>query len=271
MCKPPTDDFNSQEQTLVSLIRQAVPAQKIYMLGKKLPHQLTATVFMHDAAARCRPVHYWLLVLVDKAGGLTNNYIQDKIENNCRRLAAVTVIVLDTRQFGNWLNGGHCFACTVVKAAPLLYGNGDISLPVTGATNYNAAESTEARCRQGIDRVTEFMTGAELYRLRQQYKMAAFMLHQAAEQGLLTVFKKATGLYLRTHNIDKLLRYCAIVNDQIPNVFSAESEADTRLLRLLQKAYIDSRYREDFCISSADVATITERIKIVQELLEQTG
>lgn len=42
--------------------------------------------------------------------------------------------------------------------------------------------------------------------------MAAFMLHQAAEQALLTIFKKATGWHVNTHNIDKLLRYCSMVN-----------------------------------------------------------
>ena len=46
-------------------------------------------------------------------------------------------------------------------------------------------------CTQGINIVNEFIAGAELFRVREQNKMAAFMLHQAAEQALLTIFKKA--------------------------------------------------------------------------------
>ncbi|MDB5279757.1 MAG: hypothetical protein JWR61_4712, partial [Ferruginibacter sp.] len=95
------------------------------------------------------------------------------------------------------------------------------------------------------------------------------MLHQAAEQALLTIFKKGTGLHLSSHNIHKLLRYCALVNYKIPAIFPAGNEASERLLRLLQKAYIEARYKEDFAISSADLISITEKVKMLQGILQQ--
>jgi HEPN domain-containing protein len=36
---------------------------------------------------------------------------------------------------------------------------------------------------------TEFLAGAELFRIRKQNKMAAFMLHQAAEHGMLAIIQ----------------------------------------------------------------------------------
>ncbi|MEO6230919.1 MAG: hypothetical protein ABJB11_13775 [Ferruginibacter sp.] len=62
------------------------------------------------------------------------------------------------------------------------------------------------------------------------------MLHQAAEQALLAIFKKATGLHINTHNIDKLIRYCTMVNYQIAAVFPRENDEDQRLFSLLQRA-----------------------------------
>ncbi|MCW3090505.1 MAG: hypothetical protein JWP81_1574 [Ferruginibacter sp.] len=47
-------------------------------------------------------------------------------------------------------------------------------------------------------------------KIRSQNKMAAFMLHQAAEHALHTILKKATGLHVNTYNIDRLLRYCTM-------------------------------------------------------------
>ncbi|MBP6022224.1 HEPN domain-containing protein [Ferruginibacter sp.] len=122
-------------------------------------------------------------------------------------------------------------------------------------------------CTQGINKVNEFIAGAELFRVREQNKMAAFMLHQAAEQALLTIFKKATDWPVNTHNIDKLLRYCSMVNYKIPAIFPRDSEAGKRLFGLLQKAYIDTRYKDDFAINSSELNALTQTIKTLQEIM----
>ncbi len=62
----------------------------------------------------------------------------------------------------------------------------------------------------GFNKVNEFLAGAELYRIRKQNKMAAFMLHQATEHALHTILKIGIGLYINRHNLDKIMRYCYI-------------------------------------------------------------
>ena len=263
-----TEDFKSQEATLVAMITEAVAVEKIYLLGSSLQQQRTESIFMPDAPSRRNVGHYWLLVLVDKDCGLSNNYVQDKIENNCRHFIRVTVIVLHTAQFNNWLTEGHRFACTVRKIAVVLYDSGNIVLSNQAAVEEAAGKTAiQSYCTQGCNKVNEFIAGAELYTVRKQNKMAAFMLHQAAEQALHTIFKKETGLYINTHNIDKLLRYCAMVNYTIPAIFPKEGEANERLLTLLQKAYIDTRYRDDFSITGEELQIIKERIKALQGMI----
>lgn len=265
-----TEEFKSQEAKLVAIITEAVPVEKIYMLGSSLQQQRTESVFKIDAPS-CRKVgHYWLLVLTDKSCGHSDSYIQDKIENNCLHFIPVTVIVLHTEQFNHWLTEGHRFACTVIKIAMKLYDSNNIPLVVPNTINEEAGKKiTEAYCTQGSNRVNEFIAGAGLYQVRKQNRMAAFMLHQAAEHVLHTLFKKATGLHVNTHNIDKLLRYCTMVNYKIPAIFPRENEADKKLFGLLQKAYIDTRYKDDFTISSTELTTITERIKTLQAMIEE--
>lgn len=97
------------------------------------------------------------------------------------------------------------------------------------------------------------------------------MLHQAAEHALHIILKKATGLHINTHSIDKLIRCCTMINYKIPAIFPREKEADERLFRLLQKAYIDTRYKEGFVINISDILTLTKRVKALQEIVQDTG
>lgn len=259
-----TEKFKSQEAELVEIILQAVPAEKIFLLGSSLEQQRTESIFMTDAPS-CRKVgHYWLLVLMKKDCGYSTSYVQDKIENNCQHFVPVTAIVLHTDRFSDWISEGHRFAHTVLKIAVLLHDNGSLPLPAAG---YEEADNKITEGYYCTNKVNEFIAGADLYRAKKQNGMAAFMLHQAAEQVLHTLFKKETGLHINTHNIDKLLRYCTMVNYQLPAVFPKEKEADRRLLKLLQRAYIEARYKDDFAISNSDLLTIKERIEALQGIV----
>ena len=127
-------------------------------------------------------------------------------------------MVLYASSFEAWLTDGHGFARAVVKIAVCLYGKKHtLSFQVQG--NSDAAHEKEMRYKDGMNKSNEFIAGAELYMLRKQNNLAAFMLHQAAEQALHAMFYKATGMYLHSHNIEKLMRYCTMVCYELPQVF----------------------------------------------------
>src|SRR5690606_7499001 len=108
-------------------------------------------------------------------------------------------------------------------------------------------------------------------RVRKQHKMAAFMLHQSAEQALRTLLKMGTGYHANTHSIDRLLRYGSLVAYQLPQLFPRQTDQEKRLFNLLQKAYIDTRYKEDYKITDNELLTLTERIRRTHEILAETG
>ena len=128
------------------------------MLGSSLQQQRTESILMTDAPS-CRKVgHYWLLVLVDKDCGHSNGYVQDKIENNCQYFIPVTVIVLHTEQFNNWLTEGHRFACTVMKIAVMLHDSNHTTLVTPNGINEEAdKKAMETYCTQGINKVNELL------------------------------------------------------------------------------------------------------------------
>ena len=266
-----SQSFKEQEIRLTELITEAVPAEKVYILGCTMVQQRTESIFAYDALSGRFVSHYYILVLINKNSANSNSNLQDKIENNCRSFIPVTAIVIHTDQFNDWLAEGHPFACKVVTIAQNLYDTG-IVLPATPQALDQQALSkiNEAQYNAGINKVQEFLAGADLYRIREQNKMAAFMLHQAAEQSLHTLFRISTGLYVNTHSIDKLIRYCSMVSYKITAIFLRNNEKNEHIFQLLQKAYIDSRYKESYLIKLEDLLTITERVRALELIIKET-
>ena len=259
-----TESFKEQHTELVKIILETVDADKIYFLGSTLKYRRTESIFMTDAPS-CRYVgHYYVLVLIGNGQGL--NVIQDKIENNCRHFIPVTAIVLQTDQFNQWLIEGHQFSQTVCRIAVLLHGKKD-STPEISNAELNKTDK-ESICNQGLNMVNEFLAGADLFRIREQNKMAVFMLHQATEQALRAILKITTGLYLNTHNLDKLIRYCSMVSYTVADIFPKDNEKDGRLFQLLQKAYIDSRYKKDYIIRTDDIILLTDKVRNLLEIVK---
>ena len=128
-----------------------------------------------------------------------------------------------------------------------------------------AVEELAKQNRLALQKVQAFFAGAELFMVRKEYKMAAFMMHQCAEHALLAILKKGSGLHVNTHNLDKLVRYCSMVNYHIPEIFPRANEQQERLFQLLQKAYIDTRYKNDYHIHASELDTIkTMLVKLIE-------
>lgn len=257
-------DYKDQTEQVVALVREAYPVEQLYLLGLTVNSRRTESLFSAGGVSAREVSHYYLLSLVEKDDAYTINCIQDKIEGRLQHYIPVTTIVMAINEFNKWLLKGHVFANSVLKRAQKLYDSGKTNL--TEAAEIDEAlqrKDTERVMQQASLRPEEFLAGAELYCLRKQYKMAAFMLHQAAEQALQGLLIVHTGLRVNTHSIDKLVRYCSMFDYRLPAIFSRRTEQDRRLFGLLQKAYIDARYKEDYTISYDEVCQLTERVKEV--------
>ncbi len=263
-----TDSFKEQHQQLVDIILKACAVEKIYLLGSTLLTSRTESIFMPDTAS-CRQVgHYYLLVIIKSEQG--HNQAQDTIENNCQHFIPVTAIVLSDERFEEWLLEGHPFAHAVYTKAILLHGEKETTnLSVATKDKTAIQKENNTIYTAGLNKVEEFLAGADLYRIREQNKMCAFMLHQAAEQSLHTLLQLKTGLRVVTHNLDKLYRYCCMVCYQLPEIiFGSNKENDKRLFNLLQKAYIDTRYKSDYFINTVDLLALTELINRLLKVLK---
>lgn len=119
----------------------------------------------------------------------------------------------------------------------------------------------------GKNRAAEFLAGAELFVARKEYSMAAFMLHQSAEQSLLTLIRARTGYHANTHSIDRLLRLAELVSYQIRDVLPRTTDKQKNIFGRLQKAYIDARYQTEYEANEEDIQYLLPKVKYLLELL----
>lgn len=249
-------------------VKEAVAIDRLYLLGLTHTQHHTETLFAAPGATHNEATHCWLLAIVGEEGpGLYN--LPDKLETGLLPLVASTVIVLSAAAFRQWLTEGHPFAVAVYANGYLLHQEPGLVLPTPAEVDEGQQQKeTALLSAQTRQRMREFLAGAELYTVRLQYGLAAFLLHQAAEQALRTMLIVHTGLRLNTHSLDRLLRCCALFCSASPALFPRRSEKDKRLFALLQKAYVDARYKEDYRIKREELTALTEKVRLLQALFE---
>ncbi len=263
-----TERFKEQEAKLVEIIQGACSPVKIFLLGSSLLSRRTETVFLPDAPTCSHVGHYYVLVVIKSSQEA--NAVQDKIENRCKNFIPTTAIILIENRFDKWITEGHPFARTVYERAVILYGEKE-KQPLFHNDNPAAVEKENNEIyTTGLNKAAEFLAGAELYRIRSQNKMAAFMLHQAMEQTFLTLLRLKTGWHVNTHNLDKLYRYSCMVYYRLPElVFGNNKDRNKQLFYLLQRAYIDVRYRNDYNVNAFEITAMEEMVKRVYEMLKE--
>ena len=253
---------------LTEVILSAVAAKRIYVLAKTDLTTTLTSAFRKDAIKIQTGLHLHLLVLVELPVDSTASLLQDKIEQITRDICSTTVIVVEINQFSNWISEGHPFALVSVTNADLIF-----EAPGTPASQNTAiacselADSKQSIAGNGLNKVHEFLAGSDLFVLRKQNQLAAFMLHQSTEHALLTILKIHTGLRVTTHNLTRLIQLCLMGDLSVSNVYNKDSQEDQRVLKLLQRAYIDARYRQDYQISLKDLSAIRAKVHELAALI----
>ncbi|NCI46712.1 HEPN domain-containing protein [Sediminibacterium sp. WSJ-3] len=264
--------FLSVQQSLVNVIVREANPDLIYLLGASISRRRTESIFQQSAPTSHHISSCFLLILMQDLGNKETHDWQDKLENNCKTLLPVTIIVLQQSSFEEWLTNGHPFAANVQEIAPIIYKSEQFCLPDRISTNNEEQlKSLEMFHLEGLRKSKEFLAGSELFRIRKQHAMAAFMLHQSVEQSLRTILKIGTGYHSNTHSIDRLIRYTGLVSYQLPDVFPQQTEADKRLFSLLQKAYIDPRYKEGYQIGNDELLQLTAKAQQIIMITSEVG
>ena len=255
--------------TVTDIIVKAVHPEFIFLLGSSWEQQRSVSIFASMPATHQQVTHYDLLVIVPVEERRSVDEICDIIENRCRVHAVVTAIVFPVDRFLHLLEAGHPFCCEVVRVAKQWHDAGNIPLPEPPVCNASELllQAQHAFARW-IGMADEFLAGAGFYCSRKQFAMAAFMLHQVVERCYVGLMLVMTGYRPGTHNLDKLSRYVRVFSASLSMIFPRNSTKEENLFQLLQKAYIHTRYKDDYVITGHDAGTLLSRAEQLLEVVK---
>lgn len=166
---------------------------------------------------------------------------------------------------------GQYFFSDIVKEGVLLY-------DTTKVEFVQPKELTIEEQKEIAHRYFEiwFQAGSEFFETvsfslqRKNFKMAAFLLHQAAECFYYTILLVFTGYKPKTHNLKKLRKQSKYLSEKLFLLFPIENnKKEKHLFDLLKRGYIDARYRSDYLITEKEILSITDHISKMKTIVKE--
>ena len=126
-------------------------------------------------------------------------------------------------------------------------------------TDTNALNKIEGVFEKEHNKINAFLDGANFYIEKENFPQAAFMLHQYIE-----LWFRCAGLFImgkerKSHSIKELQTYLKAFAPVLGNLFNTEIEEEKNLLKLLDEAYIATRYLDNYHINKGQVQKILEK------------
>ena len=254
-------------QQLIAVIREVVKPDMIYLLGSSQQEIKSESIFISNPTKVNYTSEHYLLILISELNDKNIYEWEEIIECRCKSIIPIICIVLQTSNFEKWLMAGHSFAVKVFQSANITY-----STPTSPFDDIAVGESSDQKeikefYNTGINKAKEFLKTAELCRLCDQNALAMFMLHQSAEQALTALIKAGTGYHRRTHNLSRLIKLSGMVTSKVKSIFPQHTEEDKSLLKLLQSAYSDARYKRGYGVREEDSKIWSTRLTILLKFL----
>lgn len=246
---------------LIATINKNVQTEKIFCLGTNYYCKSASNIFETNVVQAPQVESYQLLILLGESEKRQEEDAQNIIENCGRVVVPFTTIILPPTVFNRWMQQGHGLAHRVYHANCLVYDAGNSALLPPG--NYNPAElckKVELEYRDWMQRAHHFLRGALYYKDQKLPELAAFNLHQTTELALMAIVRVTTGYRAGTHNIDRLFTYAVNFCSTSLNVLPNDTPTEKKLRKLLAKAYIHSRYKDDYVLTAEELTILIDRV-----------
>ena len=208
-----------------------------------------------------------ICVLVDK-GRKARRIERSSILRRDLRAATgmrVQLIAHTVKQFNKSLESGEFFYVDIAKEGIELSNPGDV------VVSQPKALTEEARREKAREDFEFWMAESDSF-LRthnhaindEDWRMAAFALHQTAEHALAAACLVLSGYRPKGHDLAELEDWCAQFDPTFRDIFPKTTPEDERLFELLNKAYVGARYRKSFSVSREDLDALQVRVSALR-------
>jgi HEPN domain-containing protein len=208
------------------------------------------------------PFTYYLLILTGYDEKVSDTEVSNKIEDNCKYLANVYAFVHKAGSAQAGVTAGQRFWVKARHKGIIAYQAIDFELPEHKEITFEVLmERAKLHWERWGVQGKEFFSGAELYRSRDNFRLAAFLLHQSVEGTLKALIQAILGYRVQMHNLSRLLRITLLFTDDLRKVFNLDTAEGEQLFTLLQTSYSQSRYRHEFNPDGKSVLALSKAVK----------
>ncbi|NNG56551.1 nucleotidyltransferase and HEPN domain-containing protein [Sphingomonas paucimobilis] len=203
--------------------------------------------------------HYWYVA-------------EDRILRDAAIARPVNIIVHSLDEVNQSLKRGEYFWVDIARDGIILYELPchplATPMPLTSADAYQMANAYFEEWLKKID------SGIKLSKFaieENEYKDAAFLLHQTTERAYICFLLVRTLYFPRSHNI-KFLR--SLAEDSEPRLIEAwprERRIDRRRFQLLKRAYVEARYSTAYEITVEELNAILGSVRQLRDIVEQVS
>ena len=225
------------------------------------------TYFMSD---------YDILILTRKPVGAIEYSLYDKIADaffqhkNRPFHTKPQFINYGIDDFNYALSKAHYFEMEIKREGVILYDSGEYKLERRRKLNFDEiTERAQKYYNDKFGRALSFLFDVPHATERNDYKQASFYLHQATEHFFRTIELVFTLYSPKGHKLAEFMNRCKRFTTETFKAFPRDTPEEERLFKLLERAYVESRYNPDFEITKEDIDALLPKVELLRDIVEK--
>jgi predicted nucleotidyltransferase/HEPN domain-containing protein len=217
-----------------------------------------------------------LLVLVQTEGMADSDKLWSRVRDRAQNLTRdvpVSIVVHTVKDVNQKLERGQYFFTDIHQEGIVLYDSYRHQLAEPRKMTAEQRRAFAQECFESyFERGNQFYANFEFNLQNAWYQVAAFQLHQAAENYYKTVTLVFTAYRPKDHNIENLGNKCGKLHEAMRGIFprgpTATPEDEARF-KLLKAAYVDARYSMKYRISREDLEILAGHVRTLRARTER--
>ncbi|NCD67884.1 HEPN domain-containing protein [Mucilaginibacter agri] len=233
-------------------------------LGDLIFHKTPYVEMIIHVGTHGHPFTFFLLALVHSNEKTPEAELCHTIEDQCKQFANVHILLHKTNNVKSALKKGNRFYSAVLKKGKIIYKAPQLEMPASPEllNEVIIARATFQWGRWG-EQGKQLFVASQIYREKGNNLLAAYLLHQSVENILKGTIQAILGYRVHMHNLSRLLRITLLFTDELRNCFDLDNPEGAQLFSLLQVAYSQSRYSNQFDPDEVQIKQVSDQVQLL--------
>jgi HEPN domain-containing protein/predicted nucleotidyltransferase len=229
--------------------------------------------YVEDGITYVYKSDYDLLIILSQNKQANNINLVHGITETLKQLKLFTPVspIYEGAGFVNEkLSEGNYFFSDIKKEGVLLYDSRRKRLVRKRKLNIEEIKrQAQDYFNEWFESANGFLRTFQFNLSEKDYKIAAFQLHQATERYYHTVTLVFTDYKHKTHDLEELGQIASTLDLEFKKIFPRKTQTEKHHFTLLQRAYVDARYKKDYRITEKELEYLAKRVIKLRDLTEK--